>query len=77
MLLIALIQGCAKPNPVVIKPTECLKPYDSPIKLQKWVVGQDWASKENSHTTMQNIYYLINQVQLRDGTIKCYDAQTK
>lgn len=77
-----LVSGCTqKPKieyyPQYIKPKKCAQPFDDPIHLKQWEVGTHMGNPKNVKITMENVDYMLYQIQQRDGTIKCYSDQAE
>lgn len=78
-----MISGCGKKEvkteyyPQYVRPKKCAKAYDIVLKLKPWIDGPSLGSKENADITINNVYYLIYQIQKRDATIQCQDEQSE
>ena len=88
MLLIvsslALVTSCCpKPTskieyvPHYVKPKKVAKGYDEELKLIQWAKGTSMGNPKNVKITMDNVSYLIYQVQQRDAVIANYDKQAE
>ena len=81
--LVLVTSCCPKPTtkieyyPEYVRPKQCAKGYDEQLQLIQWVKGTAMGNPKNVKITMDNVSYLIYQIQRRDATIKCYDNQAE
>jgi len=63
--------------PQYVKPKKVAKAYDDPITLVQWKKGTNMGNPVNVKITMDNVSYLIYQLQQRDHVIENYDSQAE
>ena len=74
---------CPKPKtvteyyPQYVKPKKVAKAYDDPLSMKQWLKGTNMGNPANVKITMDNMYYLIYQLQQRDSVIQNYDSQAE
>ena len=63
--------------PQYVKPKKVAEPYDKPISLVQWKKGTNMGNPVNVKITMDNVSYLIYQIQQRDSVIENYSSQAE
>ena len=63
--------------PQYVKPKKVAKTYDDPPILKQWLKGTNMGNPVNVKITMDNVSYLIYQIQQRDSVIENYSSQAE